>query len=224
MKLRILFAEDDDCFAFVLKDHLELNGYEVIHVSNGENALKLFKKEKFDLCLLDVMMPAVDGFSVAKEIRMLNKAIPVLFISAKSMKEDRIQGFKTGGDDFITKPFSVEELLMRIAVFLRRSGLSEVEPFYKFGLFTFDYKNLKLTSPKEIFTLTQKEGDILRFFCTHQNQLIKREDMLKELWGDDDYFMGRSMDVFIAKLRKYLKEDSTICIRNVHGVGFQFVV
>lgn len=220
----ILLAEDDENLAFVVKDQLELAGYEVVHAKNGQEALQFFAENPFQLCLLDVMMPLKDGFQVAEELRKTNDQVPILFLTARSMKEDRLLGFKKGGDDYITKPFSMEELLLRISVFFRRSSaVSTPKEIFQFGCYTFDYKNITLVSPKEKTVLTQKEADILHYFCCRPNTLIKREDILKHIWGDDDYFMGRSLDVFIAKLRKYLMEDISVGIRNVHGVGFTFV-
>lgn len=225
MTKRILLAEDDDNLAFVIQDQLELAGYEVAHAKNGNKALSIFHQWGPALCLLDVMMPAKDGFQVAEEIRKHNDQIPILFLTARSMKEDRIAGFKKGGDDYITKPFSIEELLLRIAVFFRRAQAHLIpKELVAIGNYTFDYKNIVLERKGHKVQLTQKEADVLHYFCQHINQLVKREDMLKHVWGDDDYFMGRSLDVFIAKLRKYLADDPSVAIRTVHGVGFQLVI
>lgn len=225
MKGHILLAEDDDNLAFIVKDQLEMNGFEVSHAKTGEEAIALFSTEAFHLCLLDVMMPKVDGFKVAEEIRKSNQQVPILFLTAKVMKEDRLLGFKTGGDDYITKPFSMEELLLRMAVFLKRTQVSYMEKeVFCFGHFQFDYRNLTLSSSDGKIELTHKEADILRYFCQRPNTLVKREDLLKHVWGDDDYFVGRSLDVFISKLRKYLQADERVSIRNVHGVGFEFVL
>ncbi|HNP18423.1 MAG TPA: response regulator transcription factor [Fulvivirga sp.] len=224
-KSSILLAEDDESLSFVIKDNLMLQGYEVTLCANGTAALEAFKSGKFDLCLLDVMLPKMDGFDLAEKIRTTNKSIPILFLTAKAMQEDRLEGFKRGGDDYITKPFSMEELIFRIEVFLKRAGAKLVnEKLFDIGKFRFDYTALSLTIGDEKKHLTQKEADILRFFCVHKNQVVKREDILNEVWGDDDYFLGRSLDVFISKLRKYLAADEQLKIFNRHGVGFELII
>ena len=225
-KARLLYVEDDETLSFVTKDHLEMQGYDVTHCPDGLTAKEVVENNEFDLCILDVMLPHIDGFTLAENIRKQNRDIPILFLTAKSMKEDRLEGFKLGGDDYVTKPFSVEELVMRIEVFLRRSKVESAEAPVQFeiGHFTFDYPNLELTSPDDKATLTQKEADLLRFICQRPNQVIKRSDILIEVWGKDDYFLGRSLDVFISRLRKYLKSDPSLKIENLHGVGFRFQV
>ncbi len=224
-KSSILLAEDDESLSFVIKDNLILQGYEVTLCTNGNDALVTFKSGKFDLCLLDVMLPKIDGFDLAEKIRAKNKSIPILFLTAKAMQEDRLEGFKRGGDDYITKPFSMEELIFRIEVFLKRAGAKLVnEKLFNIGKFRFDYTDLSLTIGEEKKHLTQKEADILKFFCVHKNQVVKREDILNEVWGDDDYFLGRSLDVFISKLRKYLAADERLKIFNRHGVGFELII
>lgn len=221
-KQRLLYVEDDETLSFVTGDNLVLNGYDVAHFENGESALKAFEKEGFDLCLLDVMLPQMDGFTLAKEIRKMDSEIPILFLTAKSLKEDRIQGFQLGGDDYITKPFSIEELILKIEVFLKRKHIStQVPSTMNIGKFTFEYKNLRLTGLGKEENLTQKEGDLLKMLIEHKENILKRGEILKKLWGTDDYFLGRSMDVFISRLRKYLKADNQIKIENIHGVGFR---
>jgi two-component system response regulator VicR len=221
-KQRLLYVEDDETLSFVTGDNLTLNGYDVVHFEDGESALKAFEKEGFDLCLLDVMLPQMDGFTLAQEIRKIDAQIPILFLTAKSLKEDRIQGFQLGGDDYITKPFSIEELILKIEVFLKRKHISINRPtVLNIGLFTFDYKNLRLSGGGKEENLTQKEGDLLKMLIEHKENILKRGEILKKLWGSDDYFLGRSMDVFISRLRKYLRPDPSIKIENIHGVGFR---
>lgn len=221
-KAKILYVEDDATLAFVTKDNLEINGYHVLHAENGKQALELFQNEAFDLCILDVMMPEMDGFELAEHIRKENTQIPVLFLTAKSLKEDRIRGLQMGADDYITKPFSIEELVLKIEVFLRRKFISNPDAdILKIGMYAFDHTNLKLSLADEDKSLTQKEGDLLKMLILNKNQILKRSQILKELWGTDDYFLGRSMDVFISRLRKYLRSDASLKIENVHGVGFR---
>lgn len=222
VKARILYAEDDETLSFITKDNLEINGYEVSHASDGEAALSKFNEESFDICVLDVMMPKMDGYKVAENIRKVNAQIPILFLTAKSLKEDKIKGLQLGADDYITKPFSIEELVLKIEVFLRRKYISNPDAdLVALGDYSFDYTNLKLTQGESEKGLTQKEGDLLKMLILNKNQILKRGQILKELWGEDDYFLGRSMDVFISRLRKYLKGDPIIKIENVHGVGFR---
>jgi DNA-binding response OmpR family regulator len=223
-KTKVLLAEDDNSLGFVMKDNLEENGYDVKWCKDGKEALDAFVKGMFDICLLDVMMPKKDGFALATDIRKKNPVIPILFLTARSMPEDKIMGFKTGADDYITKPFHMEELLLRMEVFLKRSRGSQVQATkFSIGQLDFDYNNLSLTGTDTNITLTQKEADLLKFICEHRNEVLKREDILLHVWGKDDYFLGRSMDVFITKLRKYIKEESRAEIQTVHGIGFKFV-
>ena len=224
MKAHIFYVEDDQSLSFVTRDNLELQGYQITHCADGAAALEIIKKEQFDLYILDVMLPKVDGFTLAKAIRKFNTEVPILFLSAKSMKEDKIHGLRLGADDYITKPFSIEELILKIEIFLRRSKLNHISsPIeYKFGKYHFDYANLKLTIEASSKQLTQKEADLLRLFLDNKNQVMKRSFILEKIWGRDDYFLGRSLDVFISRLRKYLKEDITLKIENIHGVGFRF--
>ena len=224
-KGKILLVEDDTNLAFVVKDNLEINGFIVTLAADGEIAYSEFNKGKFDLCILDVMLPKKDGFTLAEEIRRKDQRIPLLFLTAKGMKEDRIRGFKTGADDYITKPFSIEELLLRIEVFLKRSrGADHNHSLFEIASYTFNYHNLTLMRQSKSVSLTQKEADVLRLFCLHKDSLLKREEILNSVWGNDDYFTGRSLDVFISKIRKYLKEDKSIHIQNVHGVGFKMQI
>ena len=225
MKPRILLVEDDPSLGFVIKDNLQVNGYEVTLGKDGEEGLKEFENKIFDLCILDVMMPKKDGFTLAKSIREKNQQIPILFITAKSMLEDKISGFHAGGDDYIVKPFSMEELCLRIEVFLRRTrGASASEQNFSLGEFTFDCHNYTLHHKSGFRTLTQKEAEVLKLLCQNKERVLKREEILKNVWGNDDYFLGRSMDVFISKLRKHLKDDPTVQIVNYHGVGFKLEV
>jgi len=223
-KGKILLAEDDTSLGFVIKDSLEIEGYEVVHCADGQSAIDRFNKSEFDLCLLDVMMPNKDGFTVAKKIRQQSDLVPILFLTAKSLEEDKLKGFHTGADDYITKPFSMQELLLRMDVFLRRSKklVSETSEEFTIGKLRFSYTDLKLYAQGISFDLTQKEADLLRFLCQHNNKILKRDEILLNVWGKDDYFLGRSMDVFMTKLRKYFKIDPSIILETIHGVGFRF--
>lgn len=224
-KFNILLAEDDLNLGVLLVDYLEVEGFSVKLCKDGEVALKAFQNSKFDLCLLDVMMPKMDGFSLAKAIRQIDKNIAVIFISAKSLKEDKLKGYGLGADDYITKPFDEEELLWKIKAVIRR--IPENDPkieIVSIGKYTFEFSNQSLIFNHKTKRITEKESDILQYLSSHRNHVIKREEMLKELWGENDYFLGRSLDVFITKIRKYLKEDSELSIENVFGVGFIFNV
>lgn len=222
-KLNILLAEDDLNLGVLLVDYLETEGFEVKLCKDGEMALKAFQNHVFDVCLLDVMMPKVDGFTLAKEIRAINKNIPILFITAKSLKEDKLKGYNLGADDYITKPFDEEELLWKIKAVIRRVPESKTETI-ALGNYQFNFSTQSLTIGGKTKRITEKECEILRYLCAHQNVIIKREELLKNLWGENDYFLGRSLDVFITKIRKYLKEDPSISIENVFKVGFIFNV
>ncbi|MDX1942851.1 MAG: response regulator transcription factor [Saprospiraceae bacterium] len=225
-KAHILYVEDDESLSFVTRDNLELQGYQVTHYLNGKRALDALQSEQFDLCVLDVMLPEVDGFTIAKEIRKSDPHVPILFLTAKSLKEDKIQGLKLGADDYITKPFSIEELVLKIEIFLRRNKVTQPKPqtHIELGKYQLDYSNLTLVNNGHSKRLTQKEADLLRYLAAHRNQVVKRSTILEELWGEDDYFLGRSLDVFISRLRKYLNDDTRIRIENIHGVGFCFHV
>jgi DNA-binding response OmpR family regulator len=222
-KLNILLAEDDLNLGILLVDYLEAEGLNVKLCKDGELALKAFQNNQFDLCLLDVMMPKMDGFSLAKEIRATNKDIPIIFITARSLKEDKLNGYDLGADDYITKPFDEEELLWKIKAVIRRTPKNKVEHKFEIiaiGKYIFDFNNQSLTIAGKQKRITEKESDILKYLSENRNHIIKREALLKNLWGENDYFLGRSLDVFITKIRKYLKEDSEITIENVFGVGF----
>lgn len=223
-KARLLLVEDDPSLGFVIKDMLSQRNFDVTLCSDGEEGEKIFSEKDFNVCILDVMLPKKDGFSLARAIRKIDQDVPILFLTAKSMTDDKLEGFNTGADDYITKPFNLEELLCRIEVFLRRSNAAQntrEETIFSIGQFQFDYKNLTLKSSNQQKVLTQKEAEVLRLLHLHRGRVLKREEILTNVWGDDDYFMGRSMDVFISKLRKYLKEDPAVQIVNYHGVGFK---
>lgn len=223
----ILLVEDDPNLSMVLQDYLEMLDYRIILATNGEEGIASFSQHQYDLCILDVMMPKKDGFTLAEEIREKDKNVPIIFLTAKSLKEDRIKGFRAGCDDYITKPFSTEELSLRIEAILRRclnektAKQENLAKTYTVGTYTFEPANMILSGPEGMRTLTRKETALLRILCENKNMLVTREFLLKEVWGDDDYFLGRSMDVFIAKLRKYLSDDPAIAITNVHGAGFK---
>jgi DNA-binding response OmpR family regulator len=224
----ILLVEDDQNLGFVIQDALKRSGYNVHLCRDGKEGLKQFNEHTYDLCVLDVMLPSKDGFSLAEDIRLTNAEVPIVFLTAKSQTDDRIAGFKAGGDDYLTKPFSHEELILRIEAILRRThgrmeGVRERDRF-DIGTFTFDHRNLILSHPSEERKLTKKEAEVLRLLCLHQDQVLPRELVLNMVWGDDTYFLGRSLDVFISRLRKYLKADATVRIVNVHGVGFKLQV
>lgn len=227
MKPRILYVEDDPTLSFVTKDNLEMQGFNVTHCENGKLAIEAFDMDQFDLCVLDVMLPEMDGFQVANFIRRKNAEIPIIFLTAKSLKEDKIHGLRLGADDYITKPFSIEELQLKIEIFLKRSKVyakENTESIFSIGNYTFDFVNLSLAHDGKIRTLTQKEADVLRYFVLNKNQIIKRSAILESVWGEDDYFLGRSLDVFISRLRKYLSDDSSILLENIHGIGFRLKV
>jgi len=225
IKKRILLVEDDESMGFLLKDSLENYNYIVTHLSDGKSALIEFNKRSFDLCLLDVMMPNMDGFSLATEIRKGDLDVPIIFLTAKAMKEDRIKGFKLGADDYVTKPFSVEELALRIKAVLKRGkSLRTTNKLIPFANYVLDLTNLILNTGDKKIQLTQKEADILALFVSNPNTLLKREFILKTVWEDDSYFIGRSLDVFISKLRKHFKDNSAIKITNIHGSGYKFQV
>lgn len=224
---KILLAEDDLNLGILLMDYLETEDFEVKLCKDGAKALKAFQQQDYDLCLLDVMMPELDGFSLAKEIRKKDPQIPIVFITAKSLKADKLKGYNLGADDYITKPFDEEELLWKIKALIRRipPNTSEAKTtIITLGNYQFDPHNQSLILNGKTRRMTEKESNILQYLCSHKNNLIKREDMLVALWGENDYFLGRSLDVFITKIRKYLKEDSKVNIENVFGVGFIFNV
>ena len=225
-KNKILLVEDDSSFGSVLKNYLELNDYDVTLERDGRLGLAAFQREKFDICLLDIMMPNMDGFTLAEAIRDVDPDVPLFFLSAKTIKQDILTGYKLGADDYITKPFDSEVLLMKIKAFLKRSEETKSETEnteYTFGSSHFNPKLRALTVGGKTQTLSPKESDLLRMLCDYKNDLLSRETALKKIWGSDTYFNGRSMDVYIAKLRKYLKEDSKLEIVNIHGNGFRLV-
>jgi DNA-binding response OmpR family regulator len=229
-KAKILLVEDDPNLSVVIHDYLEILDYETTVCHDGDEGLKEFTKGKFDLVILDVMMPKKDGFTLAEDIRRFDEDTPIIFVTAKSLKEDRIKGFQAGCDDYISKPFSTEELSMRIRAILRRFMISQnvksesLQKTFQIGRYAFDLDNMVLKSGNNEQILTRKEGALLKLLCIYKNRLLTRELALKSVWGDDDYFIGRSMDVFITKLRKYLKDDPTIAITNIHGSGYKLEV
>ncbi len=225
--IKVLLAEDDKNLGDILKNYLEAKGYSTVITFNGEEAISAFLKDAFDFCILDVMMPIKDGFTVAKEIRKKDKKIPILFLTAKSMQDDILKGFQTGADDYITKPFSMEVLLMRMNAIIRRSATLEKQEnasnSYRLGNYTFDNNRQLLTIFDKEQKLTSKESELLNLLCENANDVLDRSVALKEIWHDDSYFNARSMDVYITKLRKYLKEDESVELINVHGTGFKLV-
>jgi len=224
-KTRILLAEDDENLGSLLKEYLNAKGYETVLFVNGNKAYRGFIKEYFDLCLLDVMMPEKDGFTLAKEIRQINSDMPILFLTAKSMKEDILEGFSIGADDYITKPFSMEELMYRIEAILRRinQDTARENKIFQVGLYLFDTQNQLLKKGNKKKKLTTKESELLKLLCNNMNKVLERNFTLRTIWIDDNYFNARSMDVYITKLRKYLKDDPAIQIINVHGKGFKLI-
>lgn len=224
MSKRILLVEDDMNLGFVIQDTLKHAGYQVHLCRDGKEGLKYYNTNSYDLGIFDVMLPEKDGFSLASDIRRADGNLPIIFLTAKSMTEDKIKGFKAGGDDYVTKPFSNEELLLRIEAILRRTGeLSEQKEkdVFQIGRFVFDHRTFLLKDGKAERKLTKKEAGVLRLLCMHKDQVLPRDLVLNMVWGDDNYFLGRSLDVFISKLRKYLKDDESVQIINVHGVGFR---
>lgn len=225
--IRILLAEDDKNLGDILKTYLEAKGYPTTLCVNGEEAFDLFNKDNFDFIILDIMMPLKDGFTVAREIRKSNKKIPILFLSAKSMQDDILKGFQLGADDYITKPFSMEVLLMRMNAILRRTQGTEKAASqtstYRIGNFLFDYQRQLLTLNDHEQKLTAKEADLLNLLCQNANEVLDRSVALKEIWRDDSYFNARSMDVYITKLRKFLRDDPEVELLNVHGIGFKLI-
>ena len=224
---KILLAEDDESLGFMITDNLEAADHDIAWTKNGEEALEAFNNRDFEMCILDVMMPKMDGYELASKIREKDEFVPIIFLTAKSQEEDRLAGFEVGGDDYVTKPFSIKELEYRINVFIRR----KIGPFNKeqatgtvlFGNSSFDEKNLLYQFEGQVQSLTQMEGDLLCLLLKNKNELVKREFILEEIWGENDYFKGRSLDVFITRLRKYLKKDTSLEIRNHHGVGFSLI-
>ncbi len=224
MEVKILLVEDDTSLGFVIADQLKSDGYNVTLCTDGSEGFQRFNQDKFHLCICDVMMPKKDGFTLAKEIRQVDKEIPILFLTAKGSDADKVEGFKSGGDDYLTKPFNSEELQLRVAALLKRVNIRPNEnndDVLKIGQYTFDTVNFHLKHTKFEKVLTKKEAQVLKMLCKGMNEVVPRELILNAVWGQDDYFVGRSLDVFITKLRKYLKEDPKIQISNVHGIGFK---
>lgn len=227
-KIKVLLVEDDPNLGNLLQEYLDAKGYSTVLAINGKLGFSAFSKDKFNICILDVMMPVKDGFTLAKEIRAVDKTIPIVFLTAKSMKEDAIEGFSIGADDYITKPFSMEELLLRIKAILRRTEnettkKTDVSEF-KIGNYKFDYKHQRLEINGIQQKLTTKEAELLKLLCQNMNEVLDRNFALRLIWNDDNYFNGRSMDVYIAKIRKYLKEDPSVELINVHGKGFKLLL
>lgn len=225
-KAKILLVEDDTNLGFVIADQLKSEGYQVVLCSNGQEGHVRFTEDQFHLCIFDVMMPKKDGFTLAREIRKINGETPILFLTAKSMTEDKVAGFNAGGDDYLTKPFSFDELSVRVKALLKRVNIFEEQEdkTIVLGRYVFDTENFVLKHPEFNKTLTKKEAMVLKMLCKFKNQVVPRETILTAVWGQDDYFAGRSMDVFITKLRKYLSQDETISIANIHGIGFKLEV
>ena len=228
-KPKILYVEDDVNLGFVTKDNLTKKGYDITLCEDGLTAAQTFQKQKFDLCILDVMLPTIDGFALAQKFRDKDKNVPILFLTAKAMLEDKLQGFKLGGDDYITKPFSIDELVLKIEVFLKRSKVftesaGMEKNTYDIAAYVFDFKELTLTNGKNTYTLTIREAELLRMLTINRNQVVRRESILHQVWGEDNYYIGRSLDVFVSRLRKMFADEPNVEIENVRGVGFKFIV
>lgn len=225
-KAKVLLVEDDASIAFIVKDHLEESGYEVVYCVDGETGWQQFMRNTFDICLLDVMLPKKDGLALAAQIRKKNEKVPILVLTAMASDESKIAGFQKGVDDYITKPFNMQELLLRMEVFLKRTQKKseELTEPVAIGSLLFDFNNLLIKTESENIQLTQREAELFRYFYQNSNKVLKREDILIKIWGKDDYFLGRSMDVFITKLRKYIKGQEGIEIQTIHGVGFKMLV
>jgi DNA-binding response OmpR family regulator len=225
LKAKLLLVEDDENLSLVIKDYLALEGYSVTVCGNGNEGWDKYISESHDLCILDIMMPELDGFTLAEKIRQQNDKIPILFLTAKTAQEDKIRGFKIGADDYIVKPFNIEELLLRIEVFLKRINVkTNSKNLYIIGNYKFDFPNLTLEDEKNSQKLTRREAEILKLLVQNMNKLVKRDDILMQLWGNNDYFLGRSLDVFVSKLRRYLGNDKSIKITNYHSVGFKLEI
>jgi two-component system OmpR family response regulator len=226
-KTRVLLCEDDPNLGALLREYLNAKNFETDLATDGQEGSKMYKRGSYDFLILDVMMPIKDGFTLAKEIRQDDKHTPILFLTAKSMKEDTLEGFKSGGDDYLTKPFSMEELLARINAILRRTNAlpdsADDVVHYNIGRYDFDYNKQKLSLNDQEIKLTTKENELMYLLCKNKNGVMERSYALKAIWGDDNYFNGRSMDVYIAKLRKHLKEDTAVEIINIHGRGFKLL-
>lgn len=222
MKAQILYVEDDESLAFLTKDNLEMQGYHVVHLAEGYDVVKTFQSQHFDICILDVMLPGIDGFKIAEEIKEISHLTPIIFLTAKTLLEDRIEGLEIGADDYLTKPFSIKELVLRIEAILRRCN-QQVSIEGPVGDIEFDSINYCITIGQRKYKLTARECDLLKLFLDNLNQTLKRSDILLQIWGCDDFFLGRSLDVFISRLRKILKDSTCIHIENVHGIGFKMI-
>ncbi len=223
--IKILLVEDEPNFGAVMKNYLEISDFDVVLCKNGKEGLLSFKNAKYDLCILDVMMPEMDGFTLAKKIKQINTAIPLIFLTAKALKEDIIQGYRLGADDYITKPFDSELLIYKIKAILSRNNnvTKEQVTQYTIGKFTFNPVLRTLTFNNQHEKLSPKESELLSLLCDNMNQILPRENALRAIWGDDNFYTTRSMDVYITKLRKYLKPDSNLSIENIHGSGFRLL-
>lgn len=226
IKPHIFLVEDDLSFGAVLKSYLEISDFDVDWIDDGQNALTQFKKDKYDVCILDVMLPHVDGFTIATEIRKINTEIPILFLTAKSLREDVLKGYRIGADDYITKPFDTEVLIFKLrAVMKRQAGNQPKETeLFQIGTYIFDFKLRTIEHNNSKQKLSPKEAELLKMLCTNQNELLPRETALKKIWGDDGYFTARSMDVYLTKLRKLFADDPSVEIRNIHGSGFMLEI
>ena len=226
--ISILLVEDDENLGFVTQAGLEDKGYHVVWAKDGVEGYEVFQSSKFNICLIDVMMPKKDGFTLAREIKSIDGDVPIFFLTARALEEDKIEGLSIGVDDYLTKPFSIDELDLRIQNLMKRINRGKNETskkdVYQLGNYTFNYPEQALVLGKETKKLTKKEAALLRLLCIHQGEILQRNSILRIIWGSDDYFLGRSMDVFITKLRKYLSEDENVSIANVHGVGFKLEV
>lgn len=224
-KAKILYVEDDLALSYVTRDNLQLKGYRVDSCEDGVKALDMVRSTGYDLCILDVMLPKMDGFSLAAKIREKDAGIPILFLTARSGMEDRLTGLRTGGDDYIVKPFSIEELVLKIEVFLKRRNIitHEERAPVQLGLYTFDHRNRQLVLDDKSYVLTHKENDLLLFLFDNAGNIVAREHILKKVWGNDDFFVSRTLDVFISRLRKMLKSDPAIRIENIHNTGYKLV-
>lgn len=225
-KPQIFLVEDDLSFGAVLKSYLEISEFEVDWIDDGKYALERFRKSEFDVCILDVMLPHVDGFTIAGEIRKINPEVPIIFLTAKNLREDVLMGYRIGADDYITKPFDTEVLIFKLrAVLKRKNGNSNKEPdLYQIGTYSFDFKLRTIEHQGSKQKLSPKEAELLKMLCDNQNELLPREAALKKIWGDDGYFTARSMDVYLTKLRKLFAEDPSVEIRNIHGSGFMLEI
>jgi DNA-binding response OmpR family regulator len=224
-KHRILYAEDDATLAYLTADNLSNHQYEVDHYADGQACLDAFRTKAYDICIFDVMLPGIDGYSLAEEVRKLDQHIPIIFLSAKTLKEDRIKGLRLGADDYLVKPFSIEELVLKVEIFINRSqkNIDVKNRVYKISDWQFDPGNFLLENKEEQIYLTQREAELLKFFLDNKNKVLKREEILNSLWGQNDYFMGRSLDVFVSRLRKIFSKNEKVKFENVHSIGFKFV-